>query len=66
MTMSREQMLQYITAYESGDPVKDFFTENQVQKWLYEFCIDGVGMKPQEDREGGGVRLLNEPDNALD
>lgn len=67
MPMNREQMLQYITVYEGDDPVKDFFTEEQIQKWLYEFCIDGVGMTPQENREGGGVRLLNTPDDhALD
>jgi hypothetical protein len=42
-------------------------TRDQVQKWLYEFCLDGVQMKPPENREGGGVRLLNTPDdNALD
>ena len=47
MTMTREQMLEYITAYESGDPVKDFYTRDQVQKWLYEFCLDGVQMTPE-------------------
>ena len=46
MTMTREQMLEYITAYESGDPVKDFYTRDQIQKWLYEFCLDRVQMKP--------------------
>jgi hypothetical protein len=67
MPMTREQMLEYITAYESGAPVKDFYTRDQVQKWLYEFCLDGVQMTPPENREGGGVRLLITPDdNALD
>jgi hypothetical protein len=67
MPMTREQMLEYITAYESGAPVKDFYTRDQVQKWLYEFCLDGVQMTPPENREGGGVRLLNTlDDNALD
>jgi hypothetical protein len=51
MPMTREQMLEYITAYESGDPVKDFYTRDQVQKWLYEFCLDGVQMTPPENRE---------------
>jgi hypothetical protein len=32
MPMTREQMLEYITAYESGAPVKDFYTRDQVQK----------------------------------
>ena len=27
MPMTREQMLEYITAYESGDPVEDFYTQ---------------------------------------
>jgi hypothetical protein len=67
MSMTREQMLEYITAYESGDPVKDFYTRDQIHKWLYEFCLDGVQMKLPENREGGGVRLLTTPDdNALD
>ena len=29
MPMTREQMLEYITAYESGDPVEDFYTQHQ-------------------------------------
>ena len=54
MSMTREQMLEYITAYESGDPVKDFYTRDQVQKWLYEFCLDGVQMMPPKTGKAAG------------
>jgi hypothetical protein len=63
MTMTREQILEYITAYESGDPIKDFYGEKQIQKWLYELCLEQVQMKPLEQREGGGVSLLNDLDD---
>ena len=67
MTMSNEEMVQYVTIIENGDAVKDFFSKQQVEQWLYEFCLTQLGMKPAENREGGGVRLLNTTDdNALD
>jgi len=65
--MTNEEMVQYVTIIEDGEPVKDFFSKQQVEQWLYEFCLTQLGMKSPEQREGGGVRLLNTTDdNALD
>ena len=36
-TMTREDMERFVEIMESGDPVKDFFDEWQIQQWLLEF-----------------------------